>query len=209
MSSLLDPLIAGFLVWWEATLREVTPFVVRIFQIAVVGLILWLIAARLRAAVRRGLGTRVEAHTVFVIDRTIVLVTWVVIVAVGLALFGVDLTALAAGIGIATLALTLAMQDVLRNFIAGIYLLVEQPFRIGQRIKVREFQGVVQSVSVRVTTLRADDGAQVLVPNALLFSEAITNRGNLALPLAADQTAPAVTEVAASAAADRPDAILP
>ncbi|MCS6802340.1 MAG: mechanosensitive ion channel [Chloroflexota bacterium] len=171
-----EPVVTGFQLWWEATLQGVTPFVVRVVQILIVALILWIIAARLRRALSQALAGRLEDHTAFLLDRAVVLLVWTTIGAVALAIFGVDLTALAAGVGIATLAFTVAMQDVLRNFIAGVYLLIEQPFRIGQRIKVKEFEGAVQSVSVRVTILRCDDGAQVVVPNAVLFSEAIVNR---------------------------------
>lgn len=176
MTFWLDPLVAGFQVWWEATLQSVTPFAVRLAQALAVALVIWVISARVRRVVGRALGSRLEDHTAFLIDRTLVLTTWVAVGAVGLAIVGVDLTALATAIGIATLAFTLAMQDVLRNFIAGVYLLIEQPFRIGQRIKIREFEGAVQSVSVRVTILKRDDGAQIVVPNAVLFSEAIVNR---------------------------------
>ena len=49
--------------------------------------------------------------------------------------FGVDWTALLTLVGTAGLAISLAAQDLLRNFIAGIYILIEQPFKIGDKIK--------------------------------------------------------------------------
>ena len=177
MAPFLTPILTGFQTWWELTLQGVAPFAVRIVQTLIVALIIWVVSARLRRGVWRAVGVRLDAHTAFVFDRALVLLTWLVVGAVALTIFGVDLTAVAAGFGIATLAFTLAMQDVLRNFIAGVYLLLERPFRIGQRIKVKEFEGAVQSVSVRVTILKCDDGAQVMVPNAILFSEAIVNHG--------------------------------
>jgi small-conductance mechanosensitive channel len=180
MASWLDSILAGFHLWWELTLQAVAPFAVRIVQTLIVALFIWVMSARFRGGIRRAINGRVEAHTAFLLDRALVLLTWLVVGALASAIFGVDLTALAAGFGIATLAFTLAMQDVLRNFIAGVYLLVEQPFRIGQRIKVKEFEGSVRSVSVRVTILQCDDGTQVMVPNAILFSEAIVNRGAFA-----------------------------
>ena len=68
------------------------------------------------------------------------------------------------------------MQDVLKNVFAGIYLLIERPFRPGDTIKVRDFVGRVETVDLRTTTLRSD-GEIVYVPNAILFSEVLVNRG--------------------------------
>src|SRR5205823_10574997 len=73
-----------------------------------------------------------------------------------LPVFGLDATVLVATFGVAGLAVSLAMQDVLKNAIAGIYLLLERPFRPGDVIKVRDYVGVVETVNLRTTTLRAE-----------------------------------------------------
>jgi len=93
-----------------------------------------------------------------------------------LQVFGIDATALFATLGVVGLAISLATQDLLKNVLAGIYLLIEQPFRPGETIKVRDFVGVVEIVDLRTTTLRAD-GEVVVVPNAILFAEILVNRG--------------------------------
>ena len=68
------------------------------------------------------------------------------------------------------------MQDVLKNVFAGVYLLIERPFRPGETIKVRDFVGVVETVDLRTTSLRAD-GEIVFIPNAILLAEVLVNRG--------------------------------
>jgi small-conductance mechanosensitive channel len=93
-----------------------------------------------------------------------------------LPLFGLSATALFAALGVLGLAVSLAMQDVLKNVFAGIYLLIERPFRPGDTIKVRDFSGRVETVDLRTTTLR-NDSEIVYVPNAILFSEILINRG--------------------------------
>src|SRR5687768_15265287 len=52
----------------------------------------------------------------------------------------------------------LSLQDILKNFVAGIWVLVERPFRIGDSIEVTGYSGVVEEISFRTTQLRTDDG---------------------------------------------------
>jgi small-conductance mechanosensitive channel len=99
-----------------------------------------------------------------------------------LPVFGLSATALFAALGVLGLAVSLAMQDVLKNVFAGIYLLIERPFRPGDTIKVRDFVGRVETVDLRTTTLR-NDGEVVYVPNAILFSEVLVNRGLSRVPV--------------------------
>jgi small conductance mechanosensitive channel len=80
------------------------------------------------------------------------------------------------GFGFLALAFSLAFQDILKNFIAGMFLLVERPFRIGDEITVDNHTGVVENIEMRTTTLRTSDGEQVLTPNALVYTGTIINR---------------------------------
>lgn len=90
--------------------------------------------------------------------------------------FGVDWTGLLTLVGAAGLALSLSMQDLLKNVIAGIYILMEQPFRIGDRISVKEVTGTVQSIELRTTVLCTDEDLQVVVPNSTVLNEIVINR---------------------------------
>jgi small conductance mechanosensitive channel len=80
------------------------------------------------------------------------------------------------GFGFLALAFSLAFQDILKNFIAGIFLLLERPFRIGDEISVDNHTGVVENIEVRTTTLRTSEGEQVLTPNSLVYTGTIINR---------------------------------
>ena len=94
------------------------------------------------------------------------------IVAVGLF---VDLTALIASLGLAGFALTFALQDVLKNFVAGIMLLVQRPFTVGDYVQVMSFEGNVTAVNSRTTEVRTGDGLTVLLPNASVLDNPIVN----------------------------------
>jgi small conductance mechanosensitive channel len=79
--------------------------------------------------------------------------------------------------GLASLAIGLAFQDVLRNVLAGIWLLVERPFRIGDVIAVIgvDISGVVQTITLRTTALRTGDGRLAVIPNLTVFSGVVVN----------------------------------
>ena len=123
-------------------------------------------------AMRRG---RVDSGTQILVKRGLV-VAWMVITAVVvLGILGVNPAGLLAVAGAVGLALSLAVQDILKNFFSGIYLLLERPFRVGDTIRVKDQEGVVENVGVRTTQLRTRENVQVLVPNAVVFAEVVTN----------------------------------
>lgn len=74
------------------------------------------------------------------------------------------------------LVIGLSLQDILKNFFAGIYILVERPFRIGDTVEVEGgHTGIVQEISFRTTQLRTDDGREVVVPNGTLMTTPVVN----------------------------------
>ncbi|MDQ3704908.1 MAG: mechanosensitive ion channel family protein [Chloroflexota bacterium] len=92
------------------------------------------------------------------------------------AVFGLDWAAVVAVLGAVGLGLSLAMQDLLKNVVAGIYILLEHPFKIGDRISVKDATGVVRSIELRTTILSTDEGLQMVVPNNVVLNEIVTNR---------------------------------
>ncbi len=70
------------------------------------------------------------------------------------------------GFGFLALAFSLAFQDILKNFIAGIFLLLERPFRLGDEITVDNRTGTVENIEMRATTLRTTEGEQVSIARA-------------------------------------------
>jgi small-conductance mechanosensitive channel len=92
-----------------------------------------------------------------------------------LGLLGMDQASILATFGAIGLALSLAVQDILKSFFAGLYLLFERPFIIGDEVQVKEHVGRVEQVGFRATSIRTSDNVLVLVPNAIVFAEVVRN----------------------------------
>ena len=73
------------------------------------------------------------------------------------------------------IVLGLSLQDILKNFFAGIWVLVERPFRIGDTIEVGGYTGVVEEITFRTTLLRTVDAQQVIVPNGTFMTGSVVN----------------------------------
>lgn len=121
----------------------------------------------------------VRAHAASNVIALVGNLSYLGILAVGAALalsnLGFYWSNLLAIIGVLGLAISLAVQDVLRNFVAGAYILIERPFKIGDAIAFKEIRGVVESIEIRTTSIRKDDGQLLFVPNYLLFTETLGN----------------------------------
>ncbi|WP_406675870.1 mechanosensitive ion channel family protein [Salarchaeum japonicum] len=98
-------------------------------------------------------------------------------VAFGFAGYGNFLTSLATIAAAATLAIGLAMQDVLQNFVAGVFIYTDKPFRIDDWIEWDNgtYSGVVEDISLRVTRVRTFDNELLTVPNSQLTDGVIKN----------------------------------
>lgn len=95
--------------------------------------------------------------------------------AFGIAGFGNFLTALATIGAAATLAIGFAMKDILQNFVAGIFIYTEKPFKIGDWIIWKDNEGVVEEISMRVTRVRSFDNELLTVPNSQLTNNVLKN----------------------------------
>jgi small-conductance mechanosensitive channel len=112
------------------------------------------------------------------------LARWTVIVlglVVALGQVNFDVTGFVAGLGIAGFTIGFALQDIARNFVAGILLLVRRPFNVGDAVEVGNYGGTVLEITTRDTVLKLWDGEMVIVPNMDVFTNAITNYSQLPL----------------------------
>ena len=117
----------------------------------------------------------VSRNVVLLAGRSVYIVSLVVGVLIILGLWGTSVVVPVAVGGALTVALTLALQDVLRNLVSGVYLLMEHPFVIGDRIMLVPYTGRVEDIQIRYTALRTEDNQRVLIPNSMLFTGAVVN----------------------------------
>ncbi|WP_066801631.1 mechanosensitive ion channel family protein [Moraxella oblonga] len=92
-----------------------------------------------------------------------------------LAQFGFDIVSLVAGLGIVGLAVGFAAQSTLANFIAGITILVEQSFQVGDWIRIKNQEGRVVKISLRATQILDRDNIIIIIPNATMSSSDVVN----------------------------------
>ena len=88
---------------------------------------------------------------------------------------GFDVKALLAGLGIGGLAFALAAQDTLANMFGSVVVAIDQPFKIGETIRIAGNVGTVEDIGLRSTKLRLVDRSLVVIPNKTVAAETITN----------------------------------
>lgn len=81
---------------------------------------------------------------------------------------------LVAGLGIGSVAIGFAFKDILQNWLAGLLLLIRQPFEVGDQILVNGYEGTVDWIETRATIITTYDGRRVIIPNAEVYSNAVT-----------------------------------
>jgi small conductance mechanosensitive channel len=92
---------------------------------------------------------------------------------------GVQITPLIAGIGVAGVGASLAMQGILGNLVAGLTIIFSKPFAIGEYIELLGVYGQVTDISLFSTTLLHTDNSRVIVPNRKIVGEILHNYGNI------------------------------
>lgn len=144
------------------------------------GLLILLAIGIGRTVIKLAVGGRTVSHVNINVRILLGRISYIVIMIffffLILSLWDVSLTVPTAAIGIITVGLTFVIQDILKNFAAGIYILLEGPFRIGDCITADGYTGNVEDVQLRATKLRIASGEQVIVPNSKLFSDIVINR---------------------------------
>lgn len=86
-----------------------------------------------------------------------------------------NVTAFLTGLGIIGFTIGFAMQNIMQNFISGVILLVQQPFRVGHSVGIAGFDGTVLKIGLRTTEMKTLDGRIVFLPNADVLAQPIVN----------------------------------
>jgi len=145
----------------------------------VVFVVVYLLGKRLvTGAVREGLRRREFDETLvgLAVSTTVVVVAVVsVALAATVAGFGVVLAAFATLAGALALAVGFAAQDLIANFVAGVFIIQDEPFEVGDWIEWSGNEGVVREIQLRVTKLDTFDNQLVTVPNSDLAGAAVVN----------------------------------
>lgn len=143
--------------------------------VALIVLVIFYAIARLagrlaaRATERKSTGLTIILQRL--VKTVIVVIGLLVALSVVAPQFGA--TELVGMLGIGGVAIGFAFRDIFQNFLAGILILLTRPFEVGDQIQVTDFEGSVENIETRATTIRTYDGRGVVIPNSDLFTEAV------------------------------------
>lgn len=120
-----------------------------------------------------------SATTVTAVVFAAKLLAWILVFLVAFDNFGIDVTALIAGLGIGGIAIALAMQNILKDLFASLSIVLDKPFVIGDFMVVDDFRGHVEHIGLKTTRIRSMWGEQVVFSNDDLLSSRLRNFGRM------------------------------
>ncbi len=143
----------------------------------VVMLIFWLLSIAFKKVVRKLLGSRSRHQNLVKVFQRVggALILFIgFMIAMVVAIPGFTPAKLIGALGIGSVAIGFAFKDIFQNLLSGILLLLSEPFRIGDQIVSGDYEGTVEDIKIRATTIRTYDGRQVVIPNSDLYTSALT-----------------------------------
>ncbi|MDF7813856.1 mechanosensitive ion channel family protein [Hymenobacter sp. YC55] len=147
-----------------------------VFGVVVLGLFV-LLARGVRTVVQRVTQSKRRSQSLSLLLSRLAFVAVLVLgvlVTVTIVLPGFTPASLISALGVGGIAIGFAFKDIFQNFLAGLLLLLTEPFKIGDQIKYKDFEGTVEDIQTRATTIKTYDGRRVIIPNAELFTNAVT-----------------------------------
>lgn len=151
--------------WWPKVLVAIIILVVA-----------WLLSRLGRKLVQKTVErSSTQGHVDILIARGVSALILAAGVVLALWELGISIGAVLAAVGLASLGIGFALQDILSNLFAGVILLIQHPFTMGDQIRVGEQEGVVENVRVRDTQILTYDGERVFIPNRTVFNTPIIN----------------------------------
>ncbi len=126
------------------------------------------------------IGVYIEERLIPFVRVFLRLVVIVIALTVILQIWGYDVNALVAGLGIGTLGISLAAQDTIANLFGFAAIVTDRPFNVGDMVEIEKVEGTVEHVGLRATIIRRADQARVYIPNSTVAKAPITNWSRLA-----------------------------
>ncbi|MDQ1591338.1 MAG: hypothetical protein QOG71_1965 [Pyrinomonadaceae bacterium] len=153
------------------------------FRGVLVFLIFWVVAGAGRRVIALA-APRVRADTgvVLLLSRVYYYGILIFGTVTALGASGMNVSTLVTGLGLTGFALGFALKDVLSNLLSGIMLLLYRPFNIGDRIRMGEYEGIIETIRMRDTLVRAVDGRLIVIPNTKLITEVVVNNTHARQP---------------------------
>ena len=143
----------------------------------IVILIFWFLSIVFKKVVYKILGSRSRHQNLVKVFQRVggALIIFIgFMIAMVIAVPGFTPAKLIGALGIGSVAIGFAFKDIFQNLLSGILLLISEPFRIGDQIVSGDYEGTVEDIKIRATTIKTYDGRQVVIPNSDLYTSALT-----------------------------------
>ncbi|WLG14056.1 mechanosensitive ion channel [Psychrobacter cibarius] len=143
----------------------------------IVILVFWFLSIVFKKVVYKLLGSRSRHQNLVKVFQRVggALIIFIgFMIAMVIAVPGFTPAKLIGALGIGSVAIGFAFKDIFQNLLSGILLLISEPFRIGDQIVSGDYEGTVEDIKIRATTIKTYDGRQVVIPNSDLYTSALT-----------------------------------
>ncbi|MEM0993148.1 MAG: mechanosensitive ion channel family protein [Bacteroidota bacterium] len=157
---------------------EIVALLPKILLAAITFYIIWFIAGRLRNLVNKKLSSRMDDPLLArFLGRMVKTIGVVIAIMISLKIIGLqDIAAgLFAGVSFSAVVIGFAFKDIGENFLAGIILAFNRPFRVGDTVELDDEQGIVVTLNMRTTKIKTFDGKDVYIPNANIIKNPVVN----------------------------------
>jgi len=122
---------------------------------------------------------RVFAGSLDIINFVARMLIWSLLALVALENFGINITALLAGLGVGGVAVALALQNVLGDLFASLSIALDKPFVVGDSLNIDTYTGCVEHIGIKTTRLRSEGGEQIILSNADILKSRVRNFGRM------------------------------
>lgn len=172
-------LLGAYYPAWEGTVPDGFDKGFRILGILIVSYALYQASKLLEDRIESATASHIQLEAKGAVNRMIGKVLQVIILVISASIllneFGYELNTLVAGLGIGSLAVALAAQDTIANFVAGIFIIFDGHFDLGDIVRIGSEEGVVEEIKLRTTRIRTFEKEMIIVPNSTIANSPVYN----------------------------------
>ncbi|OGT26175.1 MAG: hypothetical protein A3I77_06020 [Gammaproteobacteria bacterium RIFCSPLOWO2_02_FULL_42_14] len=172
-SNFVDLIVSGLMDGFKFVGIQIIPS--RIILALIVFSVIFLVGRLIATSIARKHAFQGEEDTQIAISTITVYISFAVALLFALLVTGVDFTGLAIIAGALSVGVGLGLQNIVNNFVSGLILLIEKPIKPGDRIVIGKTEGFVRKIRIRSTQIATVAKEDVIVPNADLITQPVTN----------------------------------
>ena len=167
------------------TKPDVNGFVFEVMKISFALDFLWLLfrlvvmGVRYLVRIAERMDSKLDEQPLPLINRAAKVTIWIVSFVWILQLLGYNISILLTGLGIGGFTVALALRDTLANFFGSIFIFLDRPFTVGDLVKIKDVEGIVENVDFRSTRIRTCTATLVSIPNKTVANATIDNLSRL------------------------------